>query len=1793
MKNLKLFFFIALLNFFTLQKTILNDPEEIPFDGTSYTTSCTNCDSKYYKILYNSSTKPTYLKIEVSNSNTQNHEYVIAFSSTDQECLEREQLSNGNGKAVMFLKRTQLNSNIYLNVKCSSAPCSFDLNLLGDNSIELNYNEQYSYYVTENNQDMDFDLVNSDFDLNDNEFLSLWITSNKNAEYSIDSEFEMKEYSKKQLNKLKLTTNKINESIILVKVSAKEGDVINLGSFITGNNFLSINNQEIKGYLQKDFSNEDCYQFEKNDLYEKSEEFYLNVNFYSKIAEIYFKDESGAEVSDTIKTIDNGYFSQTFSPKTLNYKYFCIRFPTKESSKYDINEIAYNVQLTDPKQSETKLNLFQIQNLGQFYERRLQSGEIFLFSGPFFEDVSKMTYDMLSEFGFPDLLFGECTNYPLCVYDELKIENPKSINDHSSYKKTITEKKSPIDPEQNILVVKCIEKETCGFKTLIYSDITYVNLIEKNIFTNYINNNEKNYYKIDYSGEKTATKIYLDLMIFTGDVMLEIDSKVNINKVYAANKVLYSIKLDSSIQNNEFIFNVTSSKNSYYSIQYSLIRDGDDSWITNKLKDGISYMVIIDPEATDQKGEKKQYKIVQYSNLRTEDNLPFLVNFYSLNCKLNITAKRYDTQGNIVYNPIESFGNYFQDIIEKDDPIYNTDPYEYNLTIISTDLSDYNNKLCMVYASSLELNTIEELDEKQILLSDNEPKQIVFKDDYDTIQYLYPHSDPDKDVIIKFNLLDIAKYSVDVSFDHTKPQYSYTYTQTGNDIIYLSKNEWKNICKQNNVCPIIFTIKLDSTFVEKNPQLLISVKNVQDSVPSYLTKNEVYSDFLLGENWQYYFTELGQNDEADVIVNYRRGSGRLYGKIVQKDATVPEEGSDWHEMYKFPKTVEESLYFYGYIKKLIISKENTTNCQNGCYLLLSLKTSIVANQTFDYREHPFSIVIHNVPVNTPQEKFPVITLPLEEYITGNIYKVESNNINEYFYALFPHDAEKIIIDIQSKVVNFYINVGSEKPTVSLNDFSYLSNGQDTIYEISKSEFLNKAKEKGIEIPVENSLKGLSMTIGLYTTKTDSLYTAVYTFKVHLPFSDLNIYDVKSDQKTLCKTTYYENKNLCLFMIHYLGIDYINQLLLFPTTQNHSPYEMHAGFVEQVKYEFFDHTYIRNNIPTKESLYTTSTSKLSYIYVEHGLYADYFLFVSVETENPTIVELLTSFYTDDKQLSPNPSTPVLFVVKNEQFLFEFTTEEDLIINFVAISGEGEVYWEKDDNVSYYLRGKDDRLALTSTIENKSDLERLYSKLMVKNHNWESIKYTAKCPGFAFYINYLLRTPKINLDELVFGKSTNFAYRETDFPVYIYSSLKSLEKDTNVFINFYELISPEGEYSQFSTDAPFELKCMILSEEMIYDIKLNPENLPDFEDNKNIIFNGFYDSAVKTGYIHIKKNDFQKVNITIDEKPILVMKINKNSNYKGMTNFKRINLEAAVIQESIFNPISEKIYQYGKLNLNNNKHVYVLQTNSEKKLMRIHFSANSGKINWAISTNNGDTKNSSFSETRSEFLNGRILYTFNSNPDKNDFLYLTIFHDDDKAESEKITNYVFKYINSINLTSYKEYKLSDSSVKINVTDSSNDKKNYNLIFSPVTGYEELQISYMIKFVSKDDMLDDEDYQSIAVTESKSFVKEYLNPEVIDGKISIEINNINEIDYRYVQVIAQIKDKNIVEYVSYDSIYIKKSIVWIVVLVVAVCLFVVVAAVYILWRIVLPKCRKNLQSRIENASFEGDIITRESQA
>ena len=1787
MKNIILILLILFCPMITKES---NDIQEIPFNGESYTYNCQQCNEKYYKIIFQSKEIKNYLKIEVvNNSNEKNPKYVIAFSNNDEKCLNREQLSQGIKNPQMWLKKSQTeNKNNYLYVTCSSSPCDYTLKLNAYDNIEMDFNSQFNLYITENNKNVEIIFSSQSSSTEEFDYLSIWAIGNKNLKVDLDaSDYQYKKYSKENIFKIQKST--INKSIFILKIEGEINDVINIGSNINKLNDYSdliINQPEIKGYLKKDFSTQDCYQFIKDKTYTSSSNFYLAGIIHTKIAEIVYINQNKEEISESLNIIKNGSFIHTLTPDSESGNYFCIRFPTKEKENYDIDEIFYTLQLSDPSQSGSKIGLYSPQIYGEIYPRSLPEGEIFLYTGVSPNEKAKnISFDMISQYGFPDMYFDICTNYPLCdYYDDSKIKtiiNPRSINDHSSHKIKF-EKKSPMDPNQYVMIVKCLKSDkiggTCGFKTSFNSDIDLINLKENEFFNRYILKGEKDLYKVDYSGEKKIQKIFVDLMVFTGDVIFHTDnSKYNVKKIYNSNKISYSITISQADLNKEIEFSVSASKNSYYSINFMFIRENDDSWITNIIDPGVSYLVTIDPQAKDSSGELKPYKFVKFTNLRMPDGIPFLVHFYSLNCKLNVTSKKIDKDGKSIYIPIESFDQYYQDIVLKD----KSNDYEYMLYVRETEPSNYDNKLCMVYASSLELLYNEELDERQIVISDNEPKQMAFKEDYQEIEYLYPHSNPNNDVIIKFNLVDIARYKVTVSFAHQKPSVT---IQSGSDIIYLVHNEWKNICKENEICPIIIKIELDSKY-EVYPKLLISVKTVQDNTPSYITKNKAKLDFLLGNNCQYYYTDIGLDEEGFVLVNYRRGSGRLFAKLVPKNATVAEKDANWREMYKFPNTAEESLESYGYVKKILIKKDKTKICKEGCYLLLSLKTSILSEKYVDFREHPFTIIIHTSPSIQTQETIPIIDIPLNEYIIGNLYTHEDKIIYEYYSVIFTHNSSKILIDFQSKVVNFYIRVGiNNKPEINNYDFYYESRGQDSLFEINTDEFLKKCNERNIEIPYPNSLLGLGITIGLYTNKTDSLYTTVYSMKVHLPFDDkFNIYEVKSDQKTLCKTQIIDGTYRCLFMIFYLGIDPINNLIIYPQIQDHSSYEIFANFIFQENFEYFDRSYLRLNIPNYEASFSTRKTGLDFIYTQNPKNYDSFLYVSVETKTETIVELFSSFYTNDLQLSPNPSSAQLFSVSKDHFLFEFTTDEDLMINIQTLCGEGNIYWEIDNSVQYTLHGKEDKISLTSSLIDKSDPTKVFSKLYIKNIDQN---LQDQCPGFTFLISYLLRPSKINLDEIQMGKSNQIAYRNTDLPVYIYSKLISLE-DTNIFVNLYELI---GEaYTQFTTEIPFEFSALISNESTIMDIKLNSEKINNLEFD----FKGVYDSVIKTGFILITKDQFKKQQIDIENKPYIIIKVSKNKNYPQMKNFSRINLEASIIQDKSNIPVVPEVYQYGKLSLNNEVNTYRLKTDKARKYMRIQFSPNSKNINFSFSNKPGDKLNSTFSELNDEFINGKQIITFDSNPNQNTFIYLNIFHNDPKATTEKTTNYVFKYMNSDNIKGFNSYILPEGSGFQLDKKKNGDKFDYIITITPLP-YKNINITYFIKFVTRNDWIEGENDNSIALRESRSLVEELTEPKFEKDKIIRKYENINEIDYRYVQVIALVKDRGIIEYIGYigdnehESIDKKDSNAWkIILIVIALILFVILAFIVYL----KIKKKKDIKNNIEMIDEE-PMIGRVSQ-
>ena len=125
----------------------------------------------------------SYLSIKVEGNEgetTTNH--IISYYQ-EPKLNERKQLSQSlNDKTIMWLTKPQIDKEFYLTVECATnTPCSFNLTLKGkeEKEAELYADEQYTYYVTEQNKEMNFTLLcNTDNLEEDISFIVVWVRGN-------------------------------------------------------------------------------------------------------------------------------------------------------------------------------------------------------------------------------------------------------------------------------------------------------------------------------------------------------------------------------------------------------------------------------------------------------------------------------------------------------------------------------------------------------------------------------------------------------------------------------------------------------------------------------------------------------------------------------------------------------------------------------------------------------------------------------------------------------------------------------------------------------------------------------------------------------------------------------------------------------------------------------------------------------------------------------------------------------------------------------------------------------------------------------------------------------------------------------------------------------------------------------------------------------------------------------------------------------------------------------------------------------------------------------------------------------------------------------------------------------------------------------------------------------------------------------------------------------------------------------------------------------------------------------
>ena len=719
----------------------------------------------------------------------------------------------------------------------------------------------------------------------------------------------------------------------------------------------------------------------------------------------------------------------------------------------------------------------------------------------------------------------------------------------------------------------------------------------------------------------------------------------------------------------------------------------------------------------------------------------------------------------------------------------------------------------------------------------------------------------------------------------------------------------------------------------------------------------------------------------------------------------------------------------------------------------------------------------------------------------------------------------------------YINVDDNKPTAANADFILKPNGTDSVLVLEKNQILEAIKKKGGKEPYEGSLEDVKLIIGIWTDKTDSLGTELYSLRVHevnMEQNDLDIYEVNTDQKILCKPKPLGTQYYCLFMVTYddQDVNQENDLLVYASSTNKGDSTiMYANFIDANTYNAFIVENLKGSIPNENfAEYNTIAMDTSYFYIKLHKYQNKnrYLYVNVISSFKDDIMMVASMNCFDvskegiKIFYPSPRTEQIVQAKDDSLILEFSGNSSLIVNIENLGGEADLRWEEDDQVVHYLRGKGDRLTLTTS----TNYKRLLIKKLKSDHTIKE-----KDPGFVFLVDFYTRDSAQNFDEVIYGSSIEMAYRDTDLPVYMYSKKVDYSNDINIAVTFRDSRDDtEGEYES----SPIEVRAFLDKRDLIYAAKATP----DFEPYGNRI-DGIYDPALKTAQVFLP--DFViNLQFKIDPKdyPTLLLFLGKSNAYEDKV-YKTFDVETQFTRtNSLVVPV-EKVYNYGKFNGLLTQY-YKLRKDKIKKIMKIVISFNSDLLTFSIGDMSNPNNLTDKFSNKTEIGKGKILITIQP-PESMDFIYLNVFKKDYMSDPNTlIQNYAFKYINVESDEQFFDYGIKNNNGSLAYKEEKKDDKiTLTVTFNRVDiDKGKANITYFMKVVDSRSYIPGEDFNTVAVTESPYFTKYKRNPD-FDSNDKITLSATGDFQYwRCLQVIAQIQQNKVLEYIAYDSVCTDKN-------------------------------------------------------
>ena len=918
----------------------------------------------------------------------------------------------------------------------------------------------------------------------------------------------------------------------------------------------------------------------------------------------------------------------------------------KYGQEYQTDKQAFYFQIVESKEY-SRYSILEPLYEGWVYKDQFDKGEVKIYRHAKWTD-RKTNLIVLSRKGALNIYQGKCTSFPYCS-DFQKYENlSKLIYAFSAFVSSIDPRDETTygDSSQVVHYVECMDSSGCEISIEYVDQYEIVHIRENENHAKFIEYGMKENYKmyVEKGDDVQAHKVELTLEIFSGDAVIEFEN----NEIREKGQYLFYGSTEKFIfdydvvAHQTILFSVIARKITYYVVSYRLVSEND---VTNIGESGLLLQLIAGTGIT------KHFTF--YHLNRIKDKTPYVVNFIPINCEIDVYFEKEDSE-RIQLKP--NLLNQYEDIFDIGDSKFQIEKPKYSVKFRKYKYENSSDNYCNVYVGASESSK-----NLPSLIRENSPYSRTLSKNYPKASFVWPFAYIKGYTNIKINLRNEVRLKVDISINDGDPFSSVISKSALLDIpvSYFSK------CSESKGCPILLDVELEKESLIDGMEYPIEISlSVPKKTPFQLQKGVFRRSGVNNNQTDYYYLEVEKDEEGEITLDLKRGSGILFAKIARKGYRNDAPNA-WARQMVLPTIdkFDKNLVYDPYTQSIKYDKGITGKCVKGCFIVFGVSTKDNYTELQSFFNSEYSIIPRFIKRGREYYDDIAVNIPINEFIFGML----SENFNTQYSHIYKFDVidsyQGIEIEYRGKDALMFITW--EKQVANYSQ-CFISQGINTtqILKLMPSSTCGDSK-------LPQSLKGLQFQFDVEGGfRFESGAFAPYYFRVRPVYENRpHIIELNSDKETTCEI----QNGKCHFIIPLYSYDDVSNLILYADTPGKNDVVFYIKVVETKAYDSCNvKSCFEDFLPTDSDTSSKSQPNTKYITLEtRQITKNNYIMVTVKSDSNKYVSVASSFKTYADYIVPTPN--FVQVLNIRRGITQNISLDGFTLNstIIGLSGNGEV------------------------------------------------------------------------------------------------------------------------------------------------------------------------------------------------------------------------------------------------------------------------------------------------------------------------------------------------------------------------------------------------------------------------------------------------------------------------------------------------------------------------------------------